>query len=1177
MSKVTILITVSSFAFEFLLDIAQRLEQIKTNDSHLASLERRIKQVCKGHIVWLLRKAERSQETSCLRGDYFVTGRAVPLVKGLDERDSEDSFVLRDAVTDNPFHIIKASNFIKFYREESEIGLAFLKSICLPWVTMLSKADKRGSFTWPHRSIRGHETKLFRLDDHLWVWKALKSLQEQGVWIEAEWNDPSTKDRTTRIVDQDEELEGDDEDDSSEESEDQIIPNFDKKIANLIEAYAPSEVQRQVLQRFTILKNDITGRRMLAVTRSTERTRFLFHSRDTALLYGAEWGFFSASGKGPWENTMAAQCLHIEDDASQWDNALRFGLGLIMGLHGIKFGGLDSGELIQRGIDVLFRSTSPSGLFPGHLDEETYQQPTLFGRDRFRDFYFHAGFEIPFILLRFANRLCHFYESKSLDLPSITVTPLENLDQNFDAVRSQKEIRPTDSRSMEQRREAMSMHSAQQKTSLKKMGPFGTGALIDQRNIVELSDEWLYNYPSFLDYDHINFAEAVKIVSSRHEVLEPSTPFQAALRKALFSQGLADMTDDSFELGRTAIVDIRPKRRRRREDRWEWPMSNFALQCYLSGFEPRTAESSKKRFVWIPEADPLTVLICYIYTPDARKQPLYQFFSRHSNYDNYFNDDPTRISNSWVTEMHLSFYMMTSSDLPKRNGWSIHASIEGGYTDFPSVPIRDEAVGSQAAATGRKKIVRSSFGFYFDGDFFDRYWTCYFIEHAPTSASEWTLPFGKESNTFKGNSWHQRKVLELMLCDHILGLMLKSSGDILEESRLALDVKAGFLAYTVDNKDEFKKRSELWISIQPILRTIHDELSTAFSTLSKWATREKDREAEAPRWTINDERKYRGILNKLEISTSSKIADMERIVGKIDALENFLESYYDQTRARLSTENMMTFTYVTVIFLPLGFAASIFSMSESPSRVLLTQMIVCAVVTFLLTVVILLNAKILLDTLNRQLNVPKQMIKDNRQLKASKQILKDLGKDLNRRSRSEVESSQIFQSYRERYGSRNPDASQSEPSGVHIRSRSDVNESGKEAITLEATEIRWLFWLAIWLAEKPAIFVLKAFRAPYEKISLCIAVSHMALGLIILPFFILSWILQALCFNAIDLMRLAICEHTPHTPFSQFRGQIANVAHSQSPHPACVFCAASELIERELRRMKQFFKTRVAS
>lgn len=1113
-----------SFAFEFLLDISQRLEQIKSNDSHLLLLKRRIKRVCKGHIIWLLHKAERSQQTSCLRGDYFVTGRAVPLGEGHDEWDSEDSFVLRDAVTDNPFHIIKASNFIDFYKEERDVGLAFLKSICFPWVSMLSRTDKRGKFAWPHRDTIGHETKLFRLDDHVWVWRALRSLQEQGIWSEAEWNDSSTEDRTNRADDRDDEIEEDDEDGSSEESEDRIMPRSDTKNAKLIKAYAPSEVQRQVLQRFTILENDITQRRMLAVTRSTERTRFLFHARDTALFYGSQWGFFSASAKGLWENTIDAQRLHSEDDASQWDNAIRFGLGLIMGTHGLIFGGLDPGELIQRGIDVLFRSSSPSGLFPGQLDESN-QQPTLFYRDRFRDFYFHAGFEIPFILLRYANRVCDFYESRALDLPSITVTTPESPAQNSGMVRPQTETGPAVSRSIEQRREAMSLGPAQQNTRLKKTVPFGSGTRVDQRSIVELSDEWLYNYPSFLDYDGTNFAKAVKMLSSRHQGPEPITSFEAALRKALALPGLTFMTSEKAFEGLTGIIDVRPKkRRRRREDKWQWPMRNVFLANSLKDSEPRTAESAKKRFVWIPEADALTVLICYIYTPDVRKEPLYLFFNRHSNYDNYFNDDPTRISNSWETEMHLSFYLLTSADPPTINDWSIHASTEAGYTDFPSGQNRDKTTGSQTTASARKKIFRSSFGFYFDGDFFDRYWTCYFIEHIPQPDSGWVLPFDDESKRFKGNSWHQRKVLELILCDRILDLMLKGSGDILEEARQVLHVKAGFLAYTVENNDEFKKRSDLWEAIQPILRTVHDELSTAFSTLLKWATREKDREAEAPRWTRNDERKYRGVLNKLEGSTSRKISDVERILGRIDALEKFLDSYFDKTRARLSNENMLTFTYVTVIFLPLGFAASIFSMAEAPGRVLVTQMIVCAVITLLLTVVVLINAKILLGTLNRQLNASKRV------LNTSKQTIMDFGENLDKRSRSKVQQSQIFQSYSERHSSKSLDASRPRSSERHVGSISDAKEVEKHAIKLGETTTHWAFWPAVLLAEKPARLVLQACRVPYEKKPVWTTVFSVALGLTVLPLFILSWTLQALCLNVIDLMRLAICKRTKQTP-----------------------------------------------
>lgn len=57
------------------------------------------------------------------------------------------------------------------------------------------------------------------------------------------------------------------------------------------------------------------------------------------------------------------------------------------------------------------------------------------------------------------------------------------------------------------------------------------------------------------------------------------------------------------------------------------------------------------------------------------------------------------------------------------------------------------------------------------------------------------------------------------------------------------------------------------------------------------------------------------------------------------------------------SENVRFLTYVTVVFLPLGFATGIFSMSGAPDGKVLGSMATCAVVALLLTVLALLNAK----------------------------------------------------------------------------------------------------------------------------------------------------------------------------------------------------------------------------
>lgn len=54
---------------------------------------------------------------------------------------------------------------------------------------------------------------------------------------------------------------------------------------------------------------------------------------------------------------------------------------------------------------------------------------------------------------------------------------------------------------------------------------------------------------------------------------------------------------------------------------------------------------------------------------------------------------------------------------------------------------------------------------------------------------------------------------------------------------------------------------------------------------------------------------------------------------------------------------MRLFTYVTVVFLPLGFAASIFSMGGTPDTPLVVNMVIFAIVALFLTIVMLINAK----------------------------------------------------------------------------------------------------------------------------------------------------------------------------------------------------------------------------
>lgn len=289
----------------------------------------------------------------------------------------------------------------------------------------------------------------------------MKYLEEADVWRKGHQKAP-TPDQAVQNDGQDEENDDDAENDSNNDDEDDKYEARNKsqmERTRLRNTYNSARIQNQMLQRFTTLESDVTKTRMLAVTRSTKQTRFLFHARDTALFYGERWGCFSSGNRQLWENTVQAQRLHAEDDEEAWDNtlAVRYGLGLMMGTKGFSIGGLQPTKLIRRAVEVLFKSTSPNAFFPGQLDH-TNKQPMLFYRDQFRHFYFHGSFEVPYILHTHAHLVCRYYKGEPVDPPTFTLSPPNSFGINL----LESEAIPLATVSAEhQRREAPSRDPAQ--------------------------------------------------------------------------------------------------------------------------------------------------------------------------------------------------------------------------------------------------------------------------------------------------------------------------------------------------------------------------------------------------------------------------------------------------------------------------------------------------------------------------------------------------------------------------------------------------------------------------------------------------------------------------------------------------------------------------------------------
>lgn len=192
----------------------------------------------------------------------------------------------------------------------------------------------------------------------------------------------------------------------------------------------------------------------------------------------------------------------------------------------------------------------------------------------------------------------------------------------------------------------------------------------------------------------------------------------------------------------------------------------------------------KKRFVWLPHADVTTARICCLSTPFSERENTLAFFERHANHEEYFFDNTNAVQNTWKTELQLSFYQLHDQ------GSTISGIPMPKIVDFPKRrPIKEQKQRADIKPEHYQQISRATIGFEFNGDFFDRYWTCHFIEYKHKSRK----PISDETEHYnmlqsqkyllksEGHKqpWRQRRVLELILFDRILEEITRAAEEIM--------------------------------------------------------------------------------------------------------------------------------------------------------------------------------------------------------------------------------------------------------------------------------------------------------------------------------------------------------------------------------------------------------------
>ncbi|KAF3024385.1 hypothetical protein E8E14_014383 [Neopestalotiopsis sp. 37M] len=932
MSMHRISTSASFFAMQFLIEMSRRLTLGHSSDKpdSSKSLQERIRKVCIGHIHWLL--STEKLKSGDFAANYWVTGKIYP------NEDDSGSWQASEGVVNTPFQILKAAEVSSFYSgDETAQSLceSLVRRIRDPWLERLHNMDQRVKFAWPHAVEEG--INIFRLDDHVWIWRAFKALHDLNLW--ERWNDSSDK-RGSSITD----------------------------------------MQRETLQRFT-MKNDDSGKRMLAVTRSVREHRFLFHARDTALFYGLQFFEQSTSSRELWENTIQAQAQHEDNQEMTWDNAIRYALTIIMGLHDTKVNSSKSApEHVQIAVQSLLGITSRNGFFPGQLRESADGKPVpaLFDEEAYRDFYFHAHFEISYVLLLNFESICRLciekipQQKENTTQQDLSPKELSRLGHN---VESQLEKISSDLANLAERISVQQEHNTSTEkhekrtgTAMKKLFPFGS--LIDSSKIVEIDDEWLFNYPAFLEKQQSELPDFNDIGSLIKKA-------KGMVSEDLVSQQLEIYADSNRTFGIAnstrwfAVVMNVPKQKHvgkmKNRQRDSYP-STFYDKASFWGFlkDQRKAEEAKKRLVWLREPDAEIAVISYLATTSAHQASISLFFDRHSKRETHFSDETSKIHNEWKTEFIFSFYALSTNNSSKSR------QVGNATTSVKNFPMVEGSM-----------PVRTCLGFRFEGDIFDRYWTCHYIdskedqtevEQRP-SLSElfdidspvfWML-FSQTSREISRalqheRDWRQRKVLELFFLGRMMDATLKNTKPVID--KLKAELIRGADAYTHLSSEKYLADTHIHLEgLRNLLESIDTSLVGILDAMKKWDTRERDR-AQQPRWTRNDERKYRESINNLRGSIERKTADLKGLQFDARVLKekyvftlNTNITKIGENRSTSKEENLRLFTYVTVVFLPLGFAASIFSMAGTPDTPLLVDMITCAIIALILTVIMLLNAQ----------------------------------------------------------------------------------------------------------------------------------------------------------------------------------------------------------------------------
>lgn len=552
---------------------------------------------------------------------------------------------------------------------------------------------------------------------------------------------------------------------------------------------------------------------------------------------------------------------------------------------------------------------------------------------------------------------------------------------------------------------------------------------------------------------------------------------------------------ESIQPGRLTVIDIAQATLRK--------MPNASFPRYHSGeiqlLSKRTWKTAKKRLTIINSCQPEHALLLYLGSAESEKLSTAGFLTRHKMREDFMRDYAHKGANMWTTELHLSFYKkitITSDDL--RSLLALKESIFEGPEKLSAFPGKSKA--------SLDKLHKGAIGWRFSGDLHDRRWTGTILAFTPgMEDADWITNWALES----GDEYGQRKIIEARLFSEITKTIYVSTREILRDLNVVLgEGDGGIYRGSSEHHDPLSEtfdqsysRSKLYLELSDFLSHLDDSFKNTMETIEAYVDREKQRPVQ-PRWSIEDERQYRPELQKWDQEGKKNIAllwsirnEISTKMSRVNRLRESLNADMQLRETRLqarSAEDVRLFTYVTIIFLPISFSSSLFSMSKAPDNSLVGTFAKVSVIALVITFVILLNLKTMSRNMWTYFNAGLHKISD---------MMSTSSWDFWKKAHIEL---------------------------VQAEKR---NIQSDEPLEIRKMSRWWycLFFLAFVLWELPAIRVLLAwdvFLPPTEKDPkqprILTKIIRVFFGLFSLPLFVFSFALVFLLRNLIDLFKFLL-------------------------------------------------------